>query len=161
MLRRLFDAFEAIVLVVKLKRYEGLEAARLVLQLTQSDHVINPFIEPLDGTKQHGTVRAHAEPVRDAMDLNPVVAAHLVVAQLSRSAVREDLPCATARHGVQPSLPERDQDLLMGHPVFLRVVVYLHGREALDVQIGPLLLDGLEQVRIARESRSGFNPLTM
>ena len=26
-LRRLFDAFEAIVLVVKLKRYEGLEAA--------------------------------------------------------------------------------------------------------------------------------------
>ncbi len=152
------DLAQPVALVVELQRDEGLEATGLVLQLAQPDQVIDALLGALDRAEQHGAVRAHAHLVRRAVHRQPALGVDLVVAQLLAGAGREDLRAA-AGHAVEARVAQRPDDLCVGQAVLLGVVVDLHRGEALDVQIGPLGLQRLQQVGVVAEGQIGVQPV--
>ena len=67
------------------QRDERLEPAGLVLQRPRAQHVIDALLGRLDVPVEHRHVRAHAEPMRDAMDVEIALGAALVVRDLRRT----------------------------------------------------------------------------
>src|SRR5512144_1503751 len=113
-----------VVLGVEGERDEDLEPARLVLQLAEAPHVLDPLVEPLDVAVEHRRVRLDPEAVGGPVDLEPLLRGRLVVADLPAHARREDLRAA-ARHRHHPGRLELAEDLLVALPVLLRPEVDL------------------------------------
>ena len=94
---------QRVVVGVEGQRDEGLEAAGLVLQRAQPQHVVDPLLERLDGAVEHRAVRAQAHPVGGAVHLQPLVGRALVVADLLAHARGEDL--GAAARAANPARP--------------------------------------------------------
>ena len=114
------------------QRDERLEPAGVVLQRARAQHVIDALLERLDVAVEHRDVRAHAEPVREAMDREVAIGAALVVADLPAHALGEDLGAAAGQR-IEPGLLQLAQHLLVGHAVEVGEERDLDGGEALQV----------------------------
>ena len=117
-------------------------------------HVIDALGGRLDVAVEHRDVRAHAEPVRDAVNLEIAIGAALVVADLPPHALRENLGAA-ARQRVEPGVHQLAQHLLVGPAVEIGEERDLDGGEALqmDVRTDPLEAAQHVQVVVERQIR--------
>ena len=116
---------------MKRERDERLEAARLVLQRARPQHVVDALLARLDVPVQHRDVRAHAEAMGRAMDLEIALGAALVVRDLPAHALGEDLGAAAGQR-IEPGRHQLAQHLLVGHAVQIREERDLDGGEALQ-----------------------------
>ena len=101
------------------------------------------------------TFDAHAEPVRDAMNLEVAVGAALVVRDLPAHALGEDLRAA-ARQRIEPGRHQLAQHLLVGHAVEIGEERDLDGGEALQVDVGTDPLEPAQQLRVVVERQIGM-----
>ena len=92
------------------QRDEGLEAARLVLQLAQPAQVVDAMLGVFDVAVEHGGVGAQAEFVGLAVDAQPGVGVGLVLADLVADLGMEDLRPA-AGQAAQARLLELGQQV--------------------------------------------------
>jgi hypothetical protein len=101
---------------VERERDERLKAGGFVLQGLCPQHVIDAFFRRLDVPVQHGHVRAKAEAVSDAMDVQIALGAALVVCDLLSHTVGENLG-ATTRQRIKAGRHQLAQHLLVAHAV--------------------------------------------
>jgi hypothetical protein len=104
--------------------------------------VLNPLLQGLHVTVEHGGIGVDAEPMGDAVDLEPPVRVRLarVVEELGE-ALGEDLGAAP-RHRVEPRRLEPGQGLARLDLPAPPPVVHLRGREGLDLRLRPGGVDG-------------------
>ena len=118
---------------MKRERDERLEAARLVLQRAQAEHVIDAVLERLDVPVEHRRVGAHAEAVRDACTSRYSSAVALSCEMRVRTSgwkISAPPPGRLSR----PAARSFVEHLVVGHPVVLGEEVDLHRGEALEVR---------------------------
>ncbi len=135
------------------ERDEGLKAAGLVLERAQAEQVVYAVIEGLDVPVEHRGVRPDAEAMGDAVDLDPLVGGGLVVRDPRADFRVEDLG-ASPGQAVEPRALQPLEDLPVGHPVVLGEEVDLHGREALEVNVGLDPLEASQELLVVREGKA-------
>ena len=121
----------------------------------RAQHVIDALFLRLDVPVEHRHVRAHAEPVRGAVNLEVAIAAALVVRDLPAHALGENLRAA-ARQRVEPGGHQLAQDLLVGHPVQVGEERDLDGGEALQMNPGTDPFEAAQQLRVVVERQIGM-----
>src|SRR5260370_41981523 len=114
---------------MKRERNEGLKAPGLVLQRPRANHVIDALRGCLDVAVEHRHVRAHAQPMRDAVNVEVSRRPTFVVGKLAAYALRKDLGASTWE-GIEPGRHELNQHLLVSHPIKVCEERDLDGREA-------------------------------
>ena len=113
--RGLFDVRQAGVVGMEGQRDEGLEAAGLVLQLAQADQVVDPMIGVFQMAVEHRGVRAQAQPMGRAVDVDPAAGVGLVLADLVAHLGMENLGPA-AGQAAQAGLDQFFQDRPIERP---------------------------------------------
>ena len=113
------------------QRDEDLEAAGLVLQLAQPQHVVDAVPRLLDVAVEHRRRRAQALLVREPVDARPVLPVRLVVDDLLADVPVEDLGAAAGQR-LQPGVDQLVEDLVGGQAGDLLEEVHLGGGERLQ-----------------------------
>ena len=137
------------------EEHEGLEAARLVLDLADRDEVLQPLLDRLDMAVHDGGIRADAEAVRRLHRLDPLRRRRLLRADDLAHAVREDFRSA-ARQAVEAVFLEQCQDLADALARHLGEVDDLDRRERLDVCLRQCRLDLPHDSAVIRERLVGM-----
>ena len=104
----------------------------LVLQLADAPHVLDALLERLDVAVHHRRRRRHAEPVRVAHHVEPLVRVRLLRRDDVADAVDEDL-AAAAGERVEPGVAQPRERLPDGQLRAPRDVLDLGRREAVEV----------------------------
>ena len=139
---------------MKRQRDERLDRAGVVLQRPHPQHVVDPLGGRLDVAVEHRDVRAHAEPVRDAVDLQIAIGAALVVADLAPDPLRENLGAA-ARQRVEAGVHQLAQHLLVGPAVEVGEERDLDSGETLQVNLRTDPLEPAQHVQVVVERQIG------
>src|SRR5262249_4512166 len=116
---------------VERKRYETLEASRLILLLAQPDKMIHSVFMALHVTVEHGGVGLESRCVNLARENQPAVAVSLVRADCSSDVLGKDFRPTSGARIHSGSLQPLDH-LFVGHLVKTREVVELHHSECLE-----------------------------
>jgi len=82
---------------VKRERNEGDESVRLVLRFAKLNQVVHALFVRFDVAVEHGGIRAQADLVRGARDLQPHLAADFVVADNFSHAGMENFSAAAGK----------------------------------------------------------------
>ena len=138
---------EPVVVVVEAQRDEHLEAAGLVLQLAQPQHVVDAVPRLLDVAVEHRRRRAQALLVREAVDARPVLPVRLVVDDLLAHVPVEDLGAAAGER-LEPGVDELVEDLVGRQAADLLEAVDLGRGEALERDVGQRGLELAQHARV-------------
>ena len=92
------------VLRMEGQRHERLKAAGLILQLAETQQMVDAVVIVLDVAVEHRAVRAQSEFVRRAVDVEPFGGVRLVLADPTAHVRMKDLRPA-ARHAAQTGTP--------------------------------------------------------
>ncbi len=117
------------------QRDERLKAAGLVLQLAQPHQVVDAVVIVLDVAVEHRAVRAQAQFMRGAMDVEPLAASALC-SQMRLAHFRMKDLRAAAGHAAQAGAGQVLEDLAHGPPREMLKPVDLDRRPGLQVQCG-------------------------
>ena len=153
--RGLRDVRQRGVVGMEGQRDEGLEAAGLVLQLAQAQHVVDAVLVVLHVAVEHRRVGAQPDAVRRTRRLQPLRPVDLVVA--------DDVPHAVGKY-LRPAPRQRiharrlqpQQRLLDRHLVQLSEERHLHHGEGLDMHLGVAHLQPANQVLEVLEGQIGM-----
>ena len=129
---------------------ERLEAARLVLDVAQSDEVLQALLDRLHMTVEHRRVRAYAERMCGLHRLDPLGGRRLLWTDDRAHAIRENLRAA-ARKRRKSRLLQKREHLLDAFSRHLGKMHDLNGRKRLDVGIGQSRLDLAHNAEIVVE----------
>ena len=137
---------------------ERREPARLVLQIAQPEHVLQPLLERLDRAVHHRRRRPQPGAVGVAHDVEPLVGGGLAVAveQLAH-AVDQDLGAA-AGNAVEAGGDEALDHVRHRQARQPREVHDLRRRERVQPERRVALLDGAEQVLVPLDRQVGIVP---
>ena len=137
------------------EEHEGLEAARLILDLADRDEMLQALLDRLDMAVHDGGIRADAEAVRRLHRLDPLIRRRLLRADDRPHAVRKDLGAA-ARQAVEAILFEQAQDLADALVRHLGKVHDLDRRKGFDIDMRQSRLDLAHDGAIIRERLIGM-----
>src|SRR5215210_644166 len=140
---------EPVPVVLERPRDERAKAAGLVLELPDPAHVLDALLERLDVPVHHRGGCGHAEAVRGAHDVEPLLRSRLLRRDLVAHAIDEDLGAA-ARERVEARVAEPRERLVdrqLGAP---RDVLHLARRERVQVD-RVARLDRAEEVFVVRD----------
>ena len=132
------------------QRHEGLETARLVLQLPQADEMVDPFLAGFDRAVKHGAVRFQTQLVGRTMDVEPAVGVDLAAADAVPHARGEYLRPA-AGQGTEPGVDQLLQRLAVRHAELRGKEMDLDRREGLQMQSRITKADRPQQVGVVAE----------
>ena len=93
--------------------------------------------------------------MRNAMDVEVAIGAAFVVTDLLAHALGKHLSAA-ARQRVEARLAQRDQHLLVGHPVEIGEECDLNGGEALQMDAGANALEAAQHLQVVVERQIGM-----
>ena len=136
---------------------EGGEAAGLVLELPQPVEVLDPLGERLNVAVHHRGGAPAAELMPLTVNFEPVVSHHLAPGDRPPHPIDEDL-ATTPRQRAQAGPGEPLEHLGQGSLRNLGEVVDLRRREAVDVDLGKVPLDVLEQFLVPLEGKRRMQP---
>ena len=111
----------------------------------------------LDVAVQHRRIRANAQPVRNAVHLDPVFGVELLLGDGRAHALAEHLGAAAGQR-VEPGIAKRDEHIVIGHLLDARDVRDLDRGERLDVHIGVALLQSAEHLGVVLEPCAHVEP---
>src|SRR5438876_5236415 len=100
---------------------------------------------------EHGAVRANAEPMRGAVDFDPVFARQLLVSDGHSHALAKDLRAAS-RQGIEPSFVQCDQYILDRHLVDASNMSDLDSGEGLDMDVRVSRLQTAKHLAVVLEA---------
>ena len=129
---------------------------RLVLHLAHAAHVLDALLERLDVAVHHRRGRRHAESVRVAHDVEPLVRVRLLRRDDVAHAVDEDLAAAAGQR-VEPRVAQTRERLPDGQLRPARDVLHLGRGEAVEVD-RVAALDRAEQVLVEVDPEVGMVP---
>ena len=144
---------------MKRQRDKGHEAARFILQAAQRQQVLDALLFGLNVAVEHRGVRTQAHLVRRARDVQPLLAADLVVA--------DDLAHARAKISAPPpgseSTPASFSATSLADGKFrdAREIAHLDHRKGLQVHARAALLKPRIKSRKYSNGKSGCRPPTM
>ena len=133
------------------ERDVGEEAVRFVLEIAEYRQMLDAILDCLDVPVEHGAVRANAESMGGAMDLDPVFAGELLVGDGHAHAFAKDFRAA-AGQSVEAGFTKRDQYILDRHLVDASDVGDLHRSEGLDVDVRISRLESAEHLAVVLEA---------
>ena len=128
------DVAQARVLWMERERDEGLEAARFILQFTQSNQMVDSVQRFFDVAVEHRAVGLDAKAMRGAVDVQPVAAIRFVFADLVADFGVENFSAA-AGEATQARI-----DQLLQHPL----------RRLLGKEFKPVQLNGRPAFKVER-----------
>src|SRR5712692_4094196 len=128
------------------QRDEGDEAAGLVLELAQQQQVLDTLLFCFDVAVEHGGVRAQADLMRRARNVQPLLAGNLVVADYFAHPRIEDFGAAAGQR-VHTGLFQGQQSIADRKLGDAREVAHLNHGERLQVHARAALLESSHQVQ--------------
>ena len=137
------------------ERDERDKAVGFVLQLAQQQQVLDALLFGFDMAVKHGRVRAQAELVRGARDVQPLLAAHLVVADHFAHPRVENFGAAAGQR-VHARFLQRQQGIADRKLRDTREVAHLDHGERLQVHSRAPLLQPAHQVEEILERQIGM-----
>jgi hypothetical protein len=147
------EIVEAVAVALERPGDEGPEAARLVLELADLPHVLDPLLERLDVPVHHRRRRRHPEPVGLAHDVEPFLRLRLLRRDDRANSIHEDFRAATGDR-VEPGVAQARERLRGRELRAPRDVLDLGRRERVEVD-RVALLDRAEEILVVVDPEVG------
>ena len=136
-------------------RYEGVEAASLVLQVAHALKVFDPAVHGLSVAVHHGGGATEPDLLGGPEDGDPLVGVHLERADAVTILVGQNLGAAAGQRALS-GVPERLADLAVAEPGDLGHFVNLGGRPVVGGHAGKALAGGADHVQVVLERKLGI-----
>src|SRR3954469_24560009 len=114
--------------------------------------MLDPILDAFDVTIEHRTCGADAEPVRSAMNRDPVLGGQLLVGDRHAHALPEDFRAAAGKR-IEPSVPQGCEYFLDRKLIDARDVRDLHCGKCLDVYVRESRLQPAKHLAVVGEPR--------
>ena len=149
-----FLDFQVVVFGLVHEWDEAVEPPRLILEVADPHHMIDPVAPLFDMAKKHRHVGFHPPLVPFAVDFQPLLRIDFPFADKIAHPFVENLG-TSAGHRINTVCDHQIKDLVVTFAVFLGEEVDLRGGECLDMQLRMALLDFSENLQIPLQPRIG------